>query len=176
MGVQKEGLFNGARTMLPLLDDLPPGADAFDFFIGAWTVRHRSLNRRLAACADWTEFTGRTVTRKILGGLGNMDDNSLDKPEGAYRAVTLRKFDPASGLWSIWWFDARFPGLEPPVTGSFRDGVGTFYADDVFEGRPIRVRFLWSEISATTARWEQAFSDDGGATWETNWVMQFERA
>lgn len=161
--------------MLPLLDDLPPGADAFDFFIGEWIVRHRCLDRRLAGCTDWTEFTGRAVTQKILGGLGNMDDNSLDRPEGSYRAVTLRKFDPASGLWSIWWFDARFPALEPPVAGRFQDGVGTFYAEDVFEGRPIRVRFLWSGISAAAARWEQAFSEDGGETWETNWLMQFER-
>lgn len=162
--------------MLPDLDDLPPGADAFDFFIGEWTVRHRTLNRRLDGCTDWTEFTGRTVTRKILGGLGNIDDNCIDRPQGGYRAVTLRKIDPATGLWSIWWFDARFPGLEPPVVGSFEDGVGTFYADDVFNDRPIRVRFLWSGIGPATARWEQAFSEDDGASWETNWIMRFERA
>lgn len=161
--------------MLPLLDTLPPGADGFDFLSGDWSVRHRRLDRRLAGCADWMEFTGRTVVERILGGLGNIDDNVLDLPQGPYRAATVRKFDPASGLWSIWWFDARYPGLEPPVQGRFEDGVGTFLGDDVFEGRPIRVRFLWSGITARTARWEQAFSTDGGLTWETNWTMDFER-
>ncbi len=162
--------------MLPLLDTLPPGADAFDFFPGNWTVRHRCLNRRLAGCQDWTEFSGRTVVERILGGLGNIDDNILDRPESPYRAATVRKFDPASGLWSIWWYDARHPGLEPPVHGRFENGVGTFLGEDVFEGRPIKVRFLWSAITAATARWEQAFSEDAGAGWETNWIMDFERA
>lgn len=162
--------------MLPVLDTLPPGAADFDFFPGEWAVRHRRLDARLAGCRDWTAFAGRTVVRKILGGLGNIDDNILDPPDGSYRAATVRKFDPASGLWSIWWYDARHPGLEPPVHGRFENGVGTFLGDDVFEGRPIRVRFLWSEITAGAARWEQAFSEDGGASWETNWVMDFERA
>jgi hypothetical protein len=161
--------------MLPLLDTLPPGADAFDFFPGEWLVRHRRLNRRLAGCRDWLEFSGRTVVAKLLGGLGNVDDNILDLAEGPYRAATLRKFDPASGLWSIWWYDARYPGLEPPVHGRFENGVGTFLGEDIFEGRPIRVRFLWSHITAATARWEQAFSDDAGASWEANWIMDFER-
>lgn len=161
--------------MLPLLDNLPPGAEAFDFFPGEWTVRHRRLNQRLAGCRDWTEFEGRTVVQKTLGGLGNMDDNILDLPEGPYRAMTIRQFDPAAGLWSIWWCDARYPGLDTPMKGAFRDGVGTFLAEEVFENRPIVVRFLWSGISATTARWEQAFSEDGGETWETNWIMDFER-
>ncbi|MDQ0466576.1 hypothetical protein QO010_004371 [Caulobacter ginsengisoli] len=161
--------------MLPLLETLPPGADAFDFFPGHWTVRHRRLDRRLAGCQDWTEFPGRTVVERILGGLGNIDDNTLDIPGRPYRAATVRKFDTASGLWSIWWYDARYPGLEPPVHGRFENGVGTFLGDDVFEGRPIKVRFIWSGITAKTARWEQAFSEDGGESWETNWIMDFER-
>ena len=86
--------------------------------------------------------------------------------------MSVRVFDPATKLWSIWWIDGRHPHLEPPVHGRL-EGVGTFEGDDVFEGRPIRVRFLWSGISARSARWEQAFSADGGATWEVNWVMRF---
>jgi hypothetical protein len=83
-----------------------------------------------------------------------------------------------SGQWSIWWLDGRFPlgPLDPPVRGEFKDGVGTFYADDTFNGKPIRIRFIWSHISAATCRWEQAFSSDRGARWETNWTMNFERA
>jgi hypothetical protein len=66
--------------------------------------------------------------------------------------------------------------VDPPLRGAFRDGVGSFYADDTFNGQPIRVRFIWSHITSISARWEQAFSSDQGVTWETNWVMDFERA
>ncbi len=93
-----------------------------------------------------------------MGGAGNVDDNVLETPGGTYRGVGVRAFDPASGLWSIWWLDLRFPTkMDVPVRGTFRDGVGTFVADDMFEGRPIRMRFMWSRITTTSAHWEQAF-------------------
>jgi hypothetical protein len=102
-----------------------------------------------------------------------MDDNVLDLPGGAYYAVTVRTYDPGKALWTIWWIDSRNPGhLDPPVVGRFDKGVGTFYAEDTFKGRPIRVRFLWTNPS-TTPHWEQAFSSDGGKTWEMNWSMDF---
>lgn len=152
------------------------GAGDFDFFIGHWRVHHRRLNERLAACADWTEFEGSCETRKILGGLGNMDDNFLELPGDAYRAVTLRTYNPDTGQWSIWWLDGRSPGtLDVPVVGRFENGVGTFYTDDQFKGRPIRIRFRWSMPAKDSPRWEQAFTADGGANWETNWIMNFTR-
>jgi hypothetical protein len=89
--------------------------------------------------------------------------------------VTLRAFDPRSLTWSIWWLDGRDPGrLDTPMVGAFQGGVGQFFADDQFEGRPVRVRFLWRPSAAP--RWEQAFSPDGGVSWETNWIMDFTRA
>jgi len=152
------------------------GAADFDFFIGRWRVAHHRLNERLADCTEWTDFAGSCVTQKILGGLGNMDDNVIELPGGAYRAVTLRAFNPATGFWSIWWLDGRHPGtLDTPMVGRFEDGVGTFYADDRLAGKPIRVRFLWTMSKAGQPRWEQAFSPDGGKSWETNWVMDFTR-
>lgn len=147
----------------------------FDFLFGDWTIRHHRLDRRLAGETRWTDFEGRCTARPLLGGLGNLDENVLDLPTGAYEAVTLRLFDEALGRWSIWWIDARAPGIEAPVHGAFVHGVGTFHGDDVLDGAPIRVRFLWSGITARTARWEQAFSADRGDTWETNWTMDFER-
>jgi len=154
-----------------------PGAGDFDFFIGRWRVHHRRLNERLAGCADWTEFEGTCETQKILGGLGNMDDNFLDLPGDAYRAVTLRSYNPKTRQWSIWWLDGRNPdSLDVPVVGSFENGIGTFYTDDRFKGRPIRIRFRWSMPAKDSPRWEQAFSADGGANWETNWIMNFTRA
>lgn len=154
-------------------DDDVGGVHDFDFFIGSWRVHHRRLKERLTDNQEWNEFSGTCASRKILGGLGNMDDNILDLPEGTYYAVTVRTYDRAKDQWTIWWIDSRNPGqLDPPVVGRFENGVGTFYADDTFKGKPIRVRFLWRKLAATP-HWEQAFSADGGKTWETNWSMDF---
>jgi hypothetical protein len=147
----------------------------FDFLVGEWRVAHRRLKERLANSTKWLEFSGQTSLRKTLGGFGNVDENQLDMPGGAYHALTVRTFDPETRQWSIWWFDQRYPRtLEPPVIGAFENGVGVFFCDDTFKGRPIRVRFIWTVRESP--RWEQAFSEDGGATWETNWEMDFTRA
>ena len=147
----------------------------FDFLVGHWTVRHRRLKARLAGNTEWEEFAGTSTLWKTLGGLGTVDDNVLELPGGTYRAVTIRAFNPDTRQWSIWWLDARHPDIEPPVRGGFKDGVGTFDGDDIFSGRPIKVRFRWSQITPTTAHWDQAFSPDGGTTWEENWHMDFTR-
>lgn len=163
-----------------MLQDIDPRAPTdFDFFIGNWRVLHERLNARLSGCTDWTRFEGRTAVRKVLGGWGNVDDNQLRLPgdqHGPYRALTMRSFDAASGLWSIWWLDGRAPhALDVPVKGRFEDGVGLFFADDQLDGQPIRVRFTWRADVEGLPRWEQAFSPDGGASWETNWRMTFVR-
>lgn len=155
----------------------PDGPSDFDFFVGEWTVEHKRLKARLTGCTEWDRFKGSCSVQKILGGFGNIDDNLIELPEGTYRAATLRAFDPGSRTWSIWWLDARAPGsLDVPVVGSFENGVGTFLANDTLNGRPIVVRFVWTSPQAENPRWEQAFSPDGGKTWETNWVMVFTRA
>jgi hypothetical protein len=145
----------------------------FDFLVGSWRVSHRRRAKWLAQCEDWIEFDGTMRLQLVLGGGANVDDNEIALPSGHYRAVTLRSFDPATKQWSIWWLDGRWPNrLDTPVVGAFVDGVGTFYADDVYQDRPVRIRFLWNARACT---WEQAFSDDNGASWETNWVMRFTR-
>ena len=149
----------------------------FDFLVGRWQVRHRRLKERLAGSTEWETFGGTSELRLLMDGRGTIDDNVIDLPGGPYRAVTLRSFDPTTRQWAIWWLDGRHPHqIDVPMVGSFNQGVGTFYADEQFNGRPIRVRFLWSDITATSCRWQQAFSADGGQTWETNWVMDFRRA
>jgi len=153
------------------------GVHDFDFFMGNWRVHHRRLKDRLANSQDWVEFDGTCASQKILGGFGNMDDSTLNLPDGPYRAVTLRAYDPKTNQWSIWWLDSRYPGqLDPPVVGRFENGVGTFYANDTFKGKPIRVRFLWTRVMSGTPHWEQAFSVDAGESWETNWTMDFTKA
>ena len=152
------------------------GQHDFDFLIGHWTVRHRRLKARLAGCSDWESFAGHATMQPLMGGQANVDDNLLKFPGGSCRAASLRCFDPRTGLWAIWWLDARRPQqIDVPVRGRFEGGVGRFHADDQLDGRPIRVRFVWCGITPHAAHWEQAFSADGGRSWETNWVMDFER-
>jgi hypothetical protein len=149
----------------------------FDFQQGRWQVAHRRLRARLAGCTEWEEFAGTSKQRPILGGNGNIEDNLLHLPGGDYRAVALRSFDPASATWAIWWLDARAPhALDTPVIGRFENGIGSFYADERLDGRPVRMRFLWLDTHTDSPRWEQALSADGGESWETNWVMTFTRA
>ena len=154
---------------------LQPSAD-FDFFMGLWRCRHRYLARRLADSRHWLEFDGSCSARKILGGYGNVDESDISLPGQPYKGMTVRTYDPTSGLWSIYWSDSRTPGrLTPPVVGRFEKGLGTFYGDDACDGHPVRVRFIWSHIKSHSARWEQAFSVDGGRHWESNWIMDFTR-
>jgi hypothetical protein len=148
----------------------------FDFLAGRWRVHHRRLRERLAGCRDWQAFEGSCVMQPMLDGRGNVDDNVVGLPDGPYRAVSLRAYDPATRQWAIWWLDERHPHrIDPPVVGAFDAGVGTFLADDTFAGRPIRVRFRWTDTGTASPRWEQAFSEDGGLSWEVNWTMRFER-
>jgi len=148
----------------------------FDFFLGKWVVSHRRLKHRLAGSNEWEEFKGTSSCRKILNGMGNIDENYLELPGGSYHAMTVRTFDPKNTEWSIWWFDGRYPGsLDPPMKGHFADGVGRFFANDTFNGSPIKVRFLWDARDHSAPRWEQAFSTDDGKSWETNWIMVFRK-
>jgi hypothetical protein len=152
------------------------GAHDFDFLFGRWSVAHRKLKQRLAGSDEWIAFDGTCDVRPLLGGAGNCDENWLGDPSGAYAALTLRLFDPAEGRWSIRWVDGRFMRLEPPVHGGFDGDAGIFLGEDSWEGRPIQVRFIWRRLGTDRAQWEQAFSDDRGSTWETNWTMDFTRA
>lgn len=153
-----------------------PYARDWDWLIGNWSVRHRRLRDRLAGNTQWDEFPGTCTNWPLMGGQGNVDDNVLDLPSGRYRGVGVRTFDVETRQWSIWWIDSRTHGIEPPVRGGFAEGVGIFIGDDTWRGAPVKVRFHWTEITSTSAHWDQAFSPDGGSTWETNWHMDFARA
>lgn len=146
----------------------------FDFQIGEWEVTHRRLKHLFNDCDQWIEFKGRSKVRKILAGAGNLEDNTLYSPDSTFNAIALRSFDIQTKQWSIWWLDSRYPSkLDVPVVGKFIDAVGIFIADDVLDGKPIKVQFKWDARNPKQPRWEQSFSNDNGSTWEVNWTMDF---
>jgi hypothetical protein len=153
-----------------------PSTSDFDFWMGSWKVHNRRLRKRLVGSDEWEEFEATVVAHPILDGMGNEDEFRTDH-DGGFVGMSFRFFDPVKERWSIYWADTRRSGeLDPPVFGTFSGDTGVFKGTDIFKGRPILVRFTWSGITTATPRWEQAFSDDGGATWETNWIMEFTRA
>jgi len=164
---------SGTNTPDPLRD----GRADFDFFIGEWHVYNRRLRARLQGSTDWEEFEGVLVARKVLGGLGNIDEGTMRCESGLVHGLTLRIFDPTTQQWNIYWADSvnHMSGPLTPMIGSFNGGRGLFYAQELIAGKSILVRFIWSAITPTSCRWEQAFSLDGGVSWETNWSADFTR-
>jgi hypothetical protein len=149
----------------------------FDFLPGLWNVANRKLADTLDPdCDEWHEFSATSEARAILGGIGNVDHFRVE--DGSYEGFSLRLFDPERDLWRIWWSSTQRPGrLDPPVEGRFGvDGRGRFACEDLLDGVPIRMRFDWSEITESSARWEQAFSFDAGRSWKPNWVMELTRS
>jgi hypothetical protein len=145
----------------------------FDFLIGNWNVTNRRLVQRLVGSDVWEEFPATATSSAVFEGAGNFDE--IVFPTKGLAGATLRLLNPTSGEWSLYWASSGDGTLLPPVVGRFENGVGTFFGDDIQDGTPVRVRFIWSRITPSGARWEQAMSVDGEKTWETNWVMGFER-
>jgi hypothetical protein len=164
----------GAARATETISSSHTGMHDFDFLAGEWRVHHHRLK---PGSQQWVDFDGTCSNRKLMDGGANMEEHALPAPYGAYRAIALRAYDPKTDQWAIWWLDGRYPSgpVGPPVKGGFEKGVGTFYADDMQNGKPMRLRFVWSKITPTSAQWEQALSSDGGKTWATNWIMNFSR-
>lgn len=143
----------------------------FDFLIGEWHITNQFLKERLRGSDDWETFPATSRVEKVMDGAGNLDQMSV--PVRGFTGMTLRLYDPAARLWSIYWSDTKSFRLFPPTIGRFENGRGEFFGDDVESGIPVRVRFVWT--AGTSPRWEQSFSTDGEESWELNWVMRFER-
>jgi hypothetical protein len=161
---------------LKVQDATRDGRGDFDFLIGEWRIHNRRLRERLKGSTAWEEFEGASVVRKILGGLGNFDEITMERSSGPVQGITLRLYDPIAQQWSLYWASSLHGILETPMIGSFENGRGEFFAQEVFEGKRVFSRFIWSNITATSCQWEQALSADGGKTWETNWIMEFVRS
>lgn len=146
----------------------------FDFIAGSWTSTQRRLSTVLSGSDDWYEFEATLDVQVLLDGNATFD--VLRAPERDIEGITLRLYDLADKVWRIWWATAAHGTLDAPVEGRFTDGVGTFECDDTWQDQQIRVRYQWLDTHTPTPRWEQAFSTDGGATWEVNWTATFQRA
>jgi hypothetical protein len=146
------------------------GSRDFDFAIGTWKTHLRRLVRPLTGSTTWVEHEGITVVRKIWDGRANLAELTFETENGPVHVLSLRLYNPEARQWSLHAANSRTGTLSVPTVGEFRNGRGEFYDQEVFEGRTILVRNVWSEITEDSCRFEQAFSDDGGKTWEVNWI------
>lgn len=147
----------------------------FDFMMGNHKVHHKKLKSRLAGSDEWIEFEGTEEFIPVLDGMGNIDRYFMVNLEGKkIEGMAIRFFNPQTRLWSIYWADSHRGVLDmPPVVGSFQNGKGYFYAQETFEDKIILVQFEWDITNREEPKWGQAFSEDGGRTWEWNWFMRF---
>jgi len=153
------------------------GIHDFDFLVGYWRIENRRLTQRLQQGTEWESFDAVQNNLPLPGGIGNYDDYIADIWRPGFVGMSLRLFNPQTGLWSIYWLDNLTAGvdeagtLRPPVVGKFNGQIGIFEGDDELDGKKIRVRYTWTKINPMRATWEQAMSPDQGQTWETNWHM-----
>lgn len=153
----------------------PDGQHDFDFEIGRWRVHLRRLVKPLSHDKAWREYDGTSVVRPVWGGLANLGELEVDGDGAHLEGLSLRVYDVAARQWRIHWASSRDGELGPAMVGGFAHGRGEFYDQEDYDGRPVFVRFLFSDIGPTSFRLEQAFSDDRGKSWEANWITTFTR-
>ena len=165
---QRASAAAASPTPVPVRD----GQHDFDFEIGTWTTKVRVLRNPLSGePANWAEYEGTSVVRPLLGGRANFVELSVEGSTGKIEGGSLRLYNPQTRQWSVNFASLRNGMLTAPVYGGFDgSGRGLFYGQDMMDGRAILVRFIVTQVSRTEARFDQAFSADGGVTWETNWV------
>ena len=148
----------------------PDGSHDFDFEIGTWKTRVKRLVHPLTGSTTWVEMDGTTIVRPVWGGRANLVELEVDGPGGHFRGLSLRLYNPATHTWSLNFANSSDGTLTTPAVGQFKSGRGEFFDEETFNARPVLVRFVISDITSTSCRFEQAFSDDDGKNWETNWV------
>jgi hypothetical protein len=159
-----------APAVAPAPAPLRDGSHDFDFEIGTWKTHLKRLLHPLTGSGEWAEYDGITTVRKVWDGRANLVELVADGPAGHFEGLNLRLYNPQSRQWSLNFASSRGGTLATPTIGGFVDGVGTFYDQEDFDGRAVFVRFVITPLDADTIRFEQAFSADGGTSWEVNWV------
>lgn len=148
------------------------GQKDFDFEIGTWKTKLKRLEKPLSGSTKWLEYEGTTVVRKVWDGRANLVELVAEGAAGKFEGLSLRLYDPQTRQWSLNFASSRGGGMATATIGEFKNGRGEFYSHETYNGRWIWVRFIISDIKPDSARFEQAFSDDGGKTWEVNWIAE----
>lgn len=159
-----------AEPTLPAAFVRQGGPQDFDFEIGKWKTQLKRLTNPLSGKGQWVEYEGTSVVTAVMGGRANLVELDVKGPAGRIEGVSLRLFNPETRQWSLNFASARSGTLTVPAVGGFSNGRGEFYNADTLDGRDILVRFVISDLKPDSARFEQAFSADGGKTWEVNWI------
>lgn len=161
---------DASRTVPRQVTTQRDGQHDFDFEIGAWKTRLSRRLRPLTGSDTWVEYEGTTVVRKVWDGRANLVELKVSGPAGRIEGLSLRLYNPEARQWSLNFSNSASGTLTPPAVGEFKDGRGEFFGQETLNGRAIFVRFIIQCPGPDTCRFEQAFSDDGGKTWEVNWV------
>ncbi|HUO27457.1 MAG TPA: hypothetical protein VMU61_17460 [Candidatus Aquilonibacter sp.] len=146
------------------------GERDFDFELGSWNIHLKRRLRPLTGSNTWVDFDGTSMTRKVWDGRAQIEEFETDGAGGHIEGLTLRTYNPQTHEWRLYWANSKDGILVVPQIGKFKDGVGEFYAQDTLNGKSIFIRFIWSKTDTNTPHFEQSFSDDGGKTWEVNWI------
>ena len=147
------------------------GQHDFDPLIGSWKYHLKRRLNPLTGSNTWVEFDGTGVCYKVWDGRAQLDTIEVDSPAaGHIEGLTLRLYDPKPHQWRLYWANSKIGIIDPPQIGEFKDGRGEFFAQDTINGKAILIRFVWTNLTTNTPHFEQSFSDDGGKTWEVNWI------
>src|SRR5215469_4393860 len=161
-----------AVVALPSLhgSSLRDGQHDFDFEIGTWKTHVSRLRHPLSGSQSWAEYDGTTVVSKVWDGRANLVELEVNGPAGHLEALSLRLYNPAAHQWSLNFTNSASGTLGQPTVGEFKGDRGEFYDQEIFDGRSVLVRFVIQKVGADSCRFEQAFSSDGGQSWEVNWI------
>ncbi|HTE46231.1 MAG TPA: hypothetical protein VK636_13350 [Gemmatimonadaceae bacterium] len=146
------------------------GQHDFDFEIGTWKTHLKRLLHPLTGSTTWVEYDGTSVVRTIWNGRANLVELVADGPGGHFEGLNLRLYNPQSHQWSLNFSNSSGGTLSQPTIGEFKNGRGEFFDQETLNGRAILVRFVITSVTPSSCRFEQSFSDDGGQTWELNWI------
>jgi hypothetical protein len=146
------------------------GQHDFDPLIGSWKYHLKRLMNPLTGSTKWIEFEGTGVCYKIWDGRAQLDTIEVDGPTGHIEGLTLRLYNPQSHEWRLYWANSRIGIMDPPQVGKFKNGRGEFFAQDTINGKSVLIRYAWTNMTTNSPHFEQSFSNDGGKTWEVNWI------
>jgi hypothetical protein len=162
-----------AQTATPAVPQAAAQRDGqhdFDFEIGSWKIHLKRRLHPLTGSNTWVEFDGTSVTRKLWQGRSQVEEFETDGAAGHIEGMTLRLYNPQTHEWRLYWANSQKGIMDVPQIGRFVNGRGEFYAQDTIEGKTLWVRFIWSQTDSKSPHFEQSYSEDGGKTWEVNWI------